>query len=237
MHFRGVLGKDICDTVDSISGSNSWCNHEEAHAVVDIICKICFEGRASTEDIGVMAPYRSQVVLIRKLLRGKNLGGVNVGTVEDYQGVEKNIIVLSLTRSNLAFVNEDFKQRMGLFQQPMRMNVALTRAENMFVVVGNPHLMATDRLWKQWLCFCHRNGLWYGEGLDAKEMYHLYGKSRRHITCHVLRKLPPTGLYPNDKEVSESQIQEKGPSNHLKYILMSSIERRVRLLQLTSRMD
>ena len=240
MHFRGVLGKDICESVESISGSNSWCNHEEAQVVVDIICKICFEGRASTEDIGVMAPYRSQVVLIRKLLRGKNLGGVNVGTIEDYQGVEKNIIVLSLTRSNLDFVNEDIKQRVGLFEQPMRMNVALTRAENMFVVVGNPHLMARDRLWKQFVGFCHRNGLWYGETLDLNEMSRLFGRKRRHgihaEPCHVLRKLPKPGVYPGDQEISlssDDRVLELNlnPTSR-QYVLMSSIERRVRLSEI-----
>jgi hypothetical protein len=160
------------------------------------------------------------------------LGGVNVGIVEDYQGVEKHIIILSLTRSNECFVQEDVKQRMGLFQQPMRMNVALTRAENVFIVIGNPHLMVRDPLWRHWLAFCFRNGLWYGESLNPREIYLLDGYSKepkKTGICHVLRKLPPTGLYPEvEGKCSDETIQSESKSNQLPYVLMSSIERRIR---------
>lgn len=45
----------------------------------------------------------------------------------------------------------------------------MTRAENLFVVVGNPDTMWQDNCWKHWLRFCLRNGLWYGEGLKQWE--------------------------------------------------------------------
>ena len=46
------------------------------------------------KDIGIMTVTRQQVVHIRTLLRKAKLGAVNVGTVEDYQGMERKVILL-----------------------------------------------------------------------------------------------------------------------------------------------
>ena len=94
------------------------------------------------------------------------------GTIENYQGVEQDVIIFSLTRSNQAFVDHDIKRRMGVFGNVRykQANVALTRAENLFIMIGNPEPMWNDSLWRQWLIFCFRNGLWYGQPLDDKEM-------------------------------------------------------------------
>jgi superfamily I DNA and/or RNA helicase len=125
-----------------------------------------------------MAPFRGQVVLIRKLLRLKNLGAVDVGTVENYQAVERDVIVLSMTRSTHAFVESDMERRMGLFGQAKRSNVALTRAEHLLIVVGDPNTMAKDFVWSQFLWFCLRNGLWYGETGETESTFR-WGSSHR----------------------------------------------------------
>jgi putative NIF3 family GTP cyclohydrolase 1 type 2 len=135
IHFRGVIGNDVSITIDSGFASNSWQNVAEADAIVEI-CTTLSEQGIVPKKIGVMAPFRGQVVLIRKLLRQKNLGGINVGTIEDYQSVEFDVILLSLVRSTLSFVEHDIIHRMGVFGQPKRSNVALTRAEFLFVVVS-----------------------------------------------------------------------------------------------------
>jgi len=161
--FRGVNGKCTSMAVETFFGSNCWCNHAEADAIVEIIEKVVKIG-VSTASIGVMAAFRAQVVLIRKLLRARNLGSVNVGMVEDYQSMERHIIILSLTRANKSLMPADVTSGEGLFRQPKRMNVALTRAEHALVVVGEPNMMREDPAWCQWLGFCKDNGLWYGAG-------------------------------------------------------------------------
>ena len=161
IHFRGVTGMDQSTAVESFLGSNSWSNPVEANEIVGIVETLLSEG-ISTASIGIMAAFRGQVILIRRLLREKGLGAVNVGIVEDYQAVERHVIILSLTRSNCAFLSADIEQRVGLFQQHKRMNVALTRAENLLVVVGDPTMMEQDAAWKQWLEFCYQHGFWYG---------------------------------------------------------------------------
>mmetsp|Transcript_19485 Transcript_19485/g.42380 ORF Transcript_19485/g.42380 Transcript_19485/m.42380 type:complete len:1342 (-) Transcript_19485:1717-5742(-) len=162
IHFRGVVGRDVSVALDNFSGTNSWSNVEEAKEVCSIVLNLARAG-VKPEDIGVMAPFRGQVVKIRSLLRESGLGVVNVGTIEDYQAVERDVIVLSLTRSTHKFVEFDVKRRAGVFRQPKTTNVALTRAEHLLVVVGNPNVMAQCPIWRQWLWFCLRNGLWYGD--------------------------------------------------------------------------
>ena len=185
VHFLGVAGQDTSLTIASLTDSNSWANTLEAQAVVEIVEKLRKAG-VPNASIGVMSPFRGQVVLIRKLLRQKpSLGGINVGTIEDYQSVERDIIVLSLTRSNIKFVAKDTEKRTGVFHQPKTTNVAMTRAEHLFIVVGNPETMICDPIWKQWLYFCLRNGFWYGErGTAFSTMMDTLSSKLLTVTTH-----------------------------------------------------
>jgi superfamily I DNA and/or RNA helicase len=115
--FYGVIGQDKTVSVNNASSINSWSNAEEAEAIVDIVAKLTSKG-VHFNEIGVMSPFRGQVVLIRRLLRAKLLGAVDVGTIEDYQSVKRNVIVLSLTRSSPDFVPNDKLRRVGVFGQP-----------------------------------------------------------------------------------------------------------------------
>eukprot|EP00934_Nitzschia_sp_Nitz4_P007089 Nitzschia sp. Nitz4//scaffold24_size164493//27264//29792//NITZ4_002309-RA/size164493-processed-gene-0.184-mRNA-1//1//CDS//3329544057//7079//frame0 len=165
IHFRAVHGEhdEVVSASRGFVGSQTWYNPVEASVVSDIVQRLCQQGGVGTEEIGVMAAFRMQAVKIRLALRERGLGAVNVGTVEDYQAVERKIIVLSLTRSKAAFLDSDEKDDSGLFRQPKRMNVALTRSEKLLVVVGNPNIMQTDPCWSPWLDYCRANGLWYNQ--------------------------------------------------------------------------
>ena len=150
IHFRAVKGRDTSVSLDTFTGTDSWQNSEEADTAVEIVDALIQSGVAPIK-IGVMSPFRGQVVAIRKRCRAKHHHDVNVGTIENFQGVEQDVIILSLTRSNPAFVENDVKRRMGLFGMPKQANVALTRAENLFIVIGNPESMWEDQLWRQWV--------------------------------------------------------------------------------------
>ncbi|KAL3911017.1 MAG: hypothetical protein SGILL_007450, partial [Bacillariaceae sp.] len=110
MLFRGVNGKDASMSIESFFGSNSWCNQMEANVVVEMIEQLVTQQGILTSSIGVMAAFRAQVVLIRRLLREKLLGAVNVGIVEDYQAVERDVIIVSLTRSSKELVKADVER-------------------------------------------------------------------------------------------------------------------------------
>ena len=213
IHFRGVVGQDASMAIETFAGSNSWCNLKEAEAVAEIVSSL-IENGVSSSSIGIMSPFRGQVVVIRKLLRQRNLPGVDVGTVEDYQAVEREVIVLSLTRSSGQFLSHDVEGCVGVFQQVKRTNVALTRAENLFIVVGNPHLMVQDPIWKQWLWFCLRNGIWYGE----------------KISCALLEEMQSKPINIASFRSGESHPL-LGPSDELENsVIVSSLERERRNL-------
>jgi hypothetical protein len=213
VHFRGVVGQDASMAIETFAGSNSWCNLKEAEAVAEIVSSL-IENGVSSSSIGIMSPFRGQVVVIRKLLRQRNLPGVDVGTIEDYQAVEREVIVLSLTRSSGQFLSHDVEGCVGVFQQVKRTNVALTRAENLFIVVGNPHLMVQDPIWKQWLWFCLRNGIWYGE----------------KISCALLEEMQSKPINIASFRSGESHPL-LGPSDELENsVIVSSLERERRNL-------
>jgi len=193
MHFRGVKGSDSSIALENFSGTDSWQNIVEAGVTVEIISTLIKNG-VEPSRIGAMSPFRGQVILIRKLLREKYYHDVNVGTIENYQAVEQDVIVLSLTRASGDFVDHDVEKGMGIFGQPKQLNVAMTRAENLFIVVGNPNVMWQDPCWRQWLRFCCRNGLWYGQGLlQWKKVQSISLKDMRFVSTLDLTKKAEDG--------------------------------------------
>ena len=114
--------------VDQVSEGRT--NLAEAHAVRDLVKSLL--GTVSPEDIGVISPFRAQVVVLRGLLAET---GVVVDTVERFQGGEREVIVLSLVRSRgSGFVFDD-----------RRFNVAVTRARRKLVLVGHPELFRNTK--------------------------------------------------------------------------------------------
>jgi helicase MOV-10 len=111
-----------------------------------------------------MSPFAAQVKVLRKLMRSSAYGGsgywdVNIGPLEAFQGLEKRAVIICTTRSRNRFVQEDVKHGLGIVHFPRKMNVALTRAMEALVVIGNPAVLKEDPHWREWLAFCSRNGL------------------------------------------------------------------------------
>ncbi|KXN83986.1 putative RNA helicase SDE3 [Leucoagaricus sp. SymC.cos] len=119
-------------------------------------------------NIGIISPFRAQVWKLREILREENLRDVDVGTVEDWQGRENRVIIVSCVRSTARFLEDDFQKGLGLFKEPKRMNVAITRARELLIVIGNPRLLEQDSYWKPYLQFALRNNLYEGPELDLE---------------------------------------------------------------------
>ena len=91
-------------------------------------------------DVGLISPYRAQVQYLRQLLKGdewlrplRRL--ITINTVDGFQGQERDIIVISLVRSN-----DD--GQIGFLSDLRRMNVAITRARMKLIIIGNAHTLA-----------------------------------------------------------------------------------------------
>ena len=98
-------------------------------------------------DFGIITPYRGQARLIRRLLKMQHYFRrlrrfITVGTVDGFQGQERDVIVISLVRQNA-------EGDIGFLRDLRRMNVAMTRARMKLILVGNAETLARHRFYRQ----------------------------------------------------------------------------------------
>jgi uncharacterized protein len=84
-------------------------------------------------DVKIVAPYNAQVHILKQKLPP----GALVGTVDKYQGQQAPVVIVSLTTSSL----EDIPRGMEFLYSRNRLNVAVSRAQAMTIVVGSPKLL------------------------------------------------------------------------------------------------
>jgi predicted DNA helicase len=90
-------------------------------------------------DIAVIAPYAAQVRLLREQL---SASGVEIDSVDGFQGREKEAVVISLVRSNP-------QAEIGFLQDVRRMNVAMTRARRKLLVVGDSATLSNHPFYRR----------------------------------------------------------------------------------------
>uniref|UniRef100_A0A667X6H7 DNA replication ATP-dependent helicase/nuclease n=1 Tax=Myripristis murdjan TaxID=586833 RepID=A0A667X6H7_9TELE len=106
-------------------------NHTEA-ALVHMLLTLLIKAGCKSSDIGVIAPYRQQLKSISALLQSPVFSGVEVNTVDRYQGRDKSLIVISFVRSTAE------EGSLGeLLKDWRRLNVAVTRAKHKLLMVGS----------------------------------------------------------------------------------------------------
>ena len=104
--------------------------------------------------MGVIAPYRAQVTLLEELLHGESAaaeGQLSIQTVDGFQGQERDIMVIGLTRSNEAGT-------VGFLSEYRRMNVAMTRARMHLLVVGDSATLGNDDFYAAFTAHCEGAG-------------------------------------------------------------------------------
>uniref|UniRef100_A0A3B4FCH0 Mov10 like RISC complex RNA helicase 1 n=1 Tax=Pundamilia nyererei TaxID=303518 RepID=A0A3B4FCH0_9CICH len=136
--FHGVRGTEMRE------GNNpSWFNPVEAVQVMLYCCQLAKKlyNPVHASDIGVIAPYKKQCEKIRVLLGKVGLSDIKVGSVEEFQGQEFLVIILSTVRSSESLQSDDLKSTLGFLANPKRFNVAITRPKALLLIVGNPHIL------------------------------------------------------------------------------------------------
>ncbi|CAA6677375.1 MULTISPECIES: DEAD/DEAH box helicase [unclassified Lentimonas] len=118
--------------VENQRAGTSRFNEAEADLCVDLLRSLL----PKTEDIGIISLYRAQILQIQKKLREENdsklrrfLEAKGVNTVDQFQGSERDIIIVSLTRTDDHLSGEFIKD----FR---RINVAISRARKLLIVIG-----------------------------------------------------------------------------------------------------
>ena len=100
-------------------------------------------------DVGLISPYRAQVQYLRRLLMKREYfkpfrRQISVNTVDGFQGQERDVIVISLVRSN-------DEGQIGFLRDLRRMNVAITRARMKVIILGNRKTLTRHPFYRQ-LC-------------------------------------------------------------------------------------
>jgi len=72
------------------------------------------------------------------------------------------VIIISTVRSSQEFLPHDHKHHLGFLQNPKRFKVAITRAQALLIVIGNPHILYNDPNWKEFIDYCKNNGGYIG---------------------------------------------------------------------------
>ncbi|KAF6020898.1 MOV10L1 [Bugula neritina] len=159
LFYDNELGEELRE------GNNpSWFNAVELVQVVkylQALLKVC-----QAEKIGVITPYRKQVEKIRQLMGSVGVDPeVKVGSVEEFQGQERQVIIVSTVRSRTEGVDALGKrtaQSLGFLTNSKRFNVTVSRAQALLIVVGNPHILSQDTHWKHLIDYCVENSCYIG---------------------------------------------------------------------------
>lgn len=110
-----------------------------------------------------MTPYQKQVLKIKAFLNEKGLIECRVGTIEELQGLEKSIIIVSMVRSIEDNLKHDLKYNLGFIHSYKRFNCAVSRAKAFLIVIGNPFILSRDdNCWAKFIYNCIEKNCYYG---------------------------------------------------------------------------
>lgn len=120
--------------------------------------------KASGHSIGIISPYKEQVRHIQEMIPDTeefNVMDIQVDSIDGFQGQEKDIIYISLVRSN-------DHSKIGFLEDYRRLNVALTRAKRKLIIVGDSSTLCGSRLYQELINHLEKYG-------DYKSAYEYMG--------------------------------------------------------------
>jgi helicase MOV-10 len=105
-------------------------------------------------DIGIISPYRGQRDRMLEVF-SDDYPNIEIGTVDSFQGREKKIIFMSCVRSGTSHV--------GFLRNEKRLNVALTRAQSLLIIIGNAATLQKCSIWNKFITYCYENKATVGD--------------------------------------------------------------------------
>ncbi len=111
---------------------------------------------------GIITPYRKQVIKMRNHMRDMDLEECKVATIEEFQGDERRVIIVSMVRASQQYLNHDLKFSLGFVHNQKRFNVAISRAMSLLICIGDPNLLSRDKCWEQFINYCLENESYNG---------------------------------------------------------------------------
>jgi predicted DNA helicase len=143
--FIDTAGKGFEERLEV--GSESRFNPEEAGLVLIELEKMLKYG-VDPNEIAVISPYSAQV----RFLTSKSPDPkVEIDSVDGFQGREKDLVIVSLVRSNM-------EGEMGFLADTRRMNVAMTRARRKLIVIGDSSTLSSIKFYKDFISYAEEVG-------------------------------------------------------------------------------
>ena len=110
------------------------------------------------ETVGVIAPYKAQLEFLKNAIHQQSTLAIydeiiKINTVDAFQGQERDIIYISLVRSN-------DRSEIGFLKEYRRMNVALTRAKTRLVIVGDSATLGHDPFYQSLLEYVEKHAIY-----------------------------------------------------------------------------
>jgi ATP-dependent RNA/DNA helicase IGHMBP2 len=124
IHFIDTAGASYDEEQET--NGDSRLNPVEAELVIKKVHELLSRGLTS-DQIAIISPYSAQVKLLREKLKQLD---IEIDSVDGFQGREKEVVIVSLVRSNR-------EGEVGFLADTRRMNVALTRARRKLIVIGD----------------------------------------------------------------------------------------------------
>ena len=137
---------------ESDGGMRGKTNADEAELVARILSAYqnihaCNELQLRADSIGIITPYRAQIALLRQRLRREEIpmDQLTIDTGERYQGGARDVIILSLCTNSVL----NLEQMISLNDEAVdrKLNVALTRAREQVIILGNEEILRTNRIY------------------------------------------------------------------------------------------
>jgi hypothetical protein len=150
--FHCVKGRDRREYTNP-----SWFNPSESIRCLTYVKRLYDSGLRS-DQLGIITPYRRQIDKLNLLFESCNLEKCKIATMEEFQGDERDIIIISTVRTREKKIDFDKKFQLGFLFNPRRFNVAVSRAKWLVIVVGDPQILTRDPYWNSYIETAHNFG-------------------------------------------------------------------------------
>jgi len=157
--YDGALQSNKENTSDHLlfydtAGANFEEKKEEAGSIsnpdeLDTVVKSLDTWKTDHHEVVFISPYAGQVELAKSQLES-----IRVSTIDSFQGQEADVVILSLVRSNP-------EGNIGFLKDYRRMNVAMTRAKQKLIVIGDSTTLGKDGFYKAFIDYTEENGCYH----------------------------------------------------------------------------
>ncbi|XP_074601682.1 DNA-binding protein SMUBP-2-like [Brevipalpus obovatus] len=168
-----------CDMHETESIDNFSCANEHEAKLVSYYVRLLVVNGVDQKSIGVITPYKLQVKVISTKL--EEFSDVVVKSIDGFQGREKDVIVLSMVRSN----NQG---EVGFLQDMKRLNVATTRAKKHLAIIGDSSTISNHSRLKSLVDHLHAKAKVH-QARNFKDKLDILESSDPNKLNEILRKM------------------------------------------------